>query len=180
MSKVVKEMLMSEMLGRLGETRDMLVINSSKLDGVTANRFRLALRAKNITLLTVRNSLAKRALHGAGLTALDKFLEGPSTLVWGSEDIVALSKEIAKWAKELQHLEIKGGAVEGTPVNAQEVDALSKSPSREELIGRIVSQILGPGSQLSAALLGPGAKLASQIKKIAEKDESPEEAPAAA
>jgi len=179
MSKVVKEMLMSDMLERLGEARDMLVINSSKLDGVTANRFRLALRAKDITLLTVRNSLAKRALHDVGVTALDSFLEGPSTLVWGGEDIVALSKEIAKWAKEQAKLEIKGGAVEGTPLTAEDVDSLSKSPSREELIGRVVSQILGPGSQLCAALLGPGSKLAGQIEKIAEEGESTENSTAA-
>jgi large subunit ribosomal protein L10 len=170
MSKVVKEMLIAELLERLGETRDMLVINSSKLDGVTANRFRLALREKNIALLTVRNSLARRALNKAGFSALDTLLEGPSTLVWGGEDIVALSKEIAKWAKEQQNLEIKGGAVEGTPLSAKDVDSLSKSPSREELIGQIVSQILGPGARLSGALLGPGAKLASQIEKLSGKD----------
>ena len=162
---------MSDMLGRLGETRDMLVINASKMDGVAANRMRLALRAKDITLLTVRNSLAKRVLKSVGVTALDACLEGPSTLVWGAEDIVALSKEIAKWAKEFDKLEIKGGALEGSALSAKDVDSLSKSPSREELIGRIVSQILGPGSQLVAALLGPGAKLASQIEKLSEKGE---------
>lgn len=168
MSKFVKNMLIEEITDRVGENRDMLVVDSSKLDAVSSNRWRLALQEKNITVLTVRNTLARRALNQAGVNSLDPILEGPSTLIWGSEDVVALSKEIAKWVKELEPLEIKGGTVEGTTLNAAEVDQLSKSPSREELIGQIVGQLLSPGANLAAALLGPGSTLASQLKTITE------------
>ena len=170
MSKFVKNMLIEEITERVGENRDMLVVDCSKLDAVTSNKWRLALQEKKITALTVRNTLARRALNDAGLTALDSLLEGPSTLIWGSEDVVALSKEITKWAKELEPLQIKGGAVEGTTLGPEDVDALSKSPSREELIGQIVGQILSPGANLAAALLGPGATLASQLKTKSEEE----------
>lgn len=170
MSKYVKNLLIDTVRDRLGEARDMLVIDSSKLDANTSNRFRLALRERGIHALTVRNALARKALHDLGVSSLDPVLEGPSTLVWGGEDIVALSKEITKWAKEIEPLSIKGGTVEGTSLTADDVDQLSKSPSREELIGQIVGLILSPGAQLSAALLGAGAKLASQVKQISEEE----------
>jgi large subunit ribosomal protein L10 len=166
MSKYVKNMLIGAITDRMGENRDMLVVDCSKLDAVTANKWRLALQEKKITALTVRNTLARQALNKVGVTSLDPILEGPSTLIWGSEDVVALSKEITRWAKELQPLEIKGGTVEGTTLNAAEVDQLSKSPSREELIGMIAGQILSPGANLAAALLGPGSTIASQLKTI--------------
>jgi large subunit ribosomal protein L10 len=171
MSKVVKDMLISDMEQRIGETRDFLVVDSSRLDAITANRVRLAWREKQISALTVRNSLARKALTKLGITTLDGILEGPSTLVWGGEDIVALSKEIAKWAKELEPLQIKGGTVEGTTLDADGVDQLSKSPSREELIAKIAGLILSPGANLVAALLGPGGTLCGQFKAMAEKDE---------
>ena len=136
MSKTVKNMLIGEIRERLGDTRDLLVVDSSRLDALTSNRFRLALREKQISLLTVKNTLARQALHQSGVTALDPILDGSSTLVWGGEDIVALSKEITRWAKELEPLQIRGGAVEGTTLTAQGIEQLSKSPSREELIGR--------------------------------------------
>lgn len=172
MSKYVKELLISDIRQKIGDSRDMLVLNTSKIDAITANKLRIALGKKQIRLLSVKNTLAKKALSEVGISALDPFLDGPSTLVWGGEDVVALSKEIAKWAKDLEKLEIKGGAVEGTPLTAAQVDQLSKSPSREELLGQIVGLILSPGAQLSAALLGPGAKLASQVKKMADKEGS--------
>ena len=171
MSKRVKEMVIAEIRNRIGEPSDMLVIDSSRLDAISTNRFRLAIREKNFSAVTVKNSLAKKALNEAGVTALDSILQGPSTLVWGGEDIVALSKEISKWAKELDGLEIKGGTTEGAPLSAEEVDTLSKSPSREELIGQIVGLALSPGAQLAAALLGPGGKIAGQIKTLADKEE---------
>ena len=171
MSKYVKEMVIAEIRDRIGEPGDMLVIDSSRLDAISTNRFRLALREKDFSAFTVKNSLAKKALNAAGMTALDLILQGPSTLVWGGEDIVALSKEISKWVKELKDLEIKGGTSEGESLSAEEIDKLSKSPSREELIGQIMGLALSPGAQLAAALLGPGGKIAGQIKTLADKEE---------
>jgi large subunit ribosomal protein L10 len=173
----MKEMMIEEVGTRLNGVRDILALDSSKLSGVTANKLRLAMRKKKISALTVRNKLARQALKKAGVTSLDEFLQGPTTLVWGGEDIVALSKDIAKWAKEIEPLQIKGGTTEGTALSAATVDALSKSPGRKELIAQIVGLMLSPGSQLAGAMLGPGGKLASQIKKISEKEEG---APAAA
>ena len=172
MSRRVKEMLIEEVGARLKGVKDILVVDASKLDGVTANKLRLSLRKKKISALTVRNKLGRVALKGAGVTSLDAILEGPSTLVWGGEDIVALSKEIAKWAKDIEPLQIKGGTTEGTALSKETVDELAKSPGRKELIGQIVAAMMSPGAQLAGALLGPGRKLASQIEKISEKEES--------
>jgi large subunit ribosomal protein L10 len=171
MSKRVKEMLIAEIRTRVGDNRDLLLIDSSRLDAVTANKFRLALRAKEIGALTVQNTLARRALGEFGIKFSDDLLQGPTTLVWGGEDIVALSKEIAKWAKDLEPLQIKGAVVEGSSLNASQVDALSKSPGRLELISQIAGLALSPGRHLAAAILGPGGKLAGQVQAIADKAE---------
>src|SRR4029077_3941492 len=180
MSKRIKEMLVVELRQRLGEHRDILVVDYSKLDGVTLNNLRLKLRKQNIRMLGVKNSLARKALGELGLAGLDPYLSGPSTLVFGGPDIVALSKEIAKWAKDLEPLQIKGGIVEGNSIGPAQVDALSKSASREELLGKVVTLMLSPGARLAGALLGPGGTVAGQIKSIADKEPAAEAAPAAA
>jgi large subunit ribosomal protein L10 len=171
MSKRVKSMVIEEIQRRLGDARDLLVVDTSLLDGVTANRVRLALQAKGVKLLTVKNTLAQQALRRAGVSGLDGLLTGPSTLVWGGEDIVQLSKEITKWAKEIEKFQIKGGAVDGQPLDSQGVDELSKSPSRLELIGQIAGLLLSPGARLAAALLGPGGTIAGQLKTLSEAGE---------
>ena len=81
MSKQIKQLVITEMERRLGDNRDFLVIDSSRLDAISANKFRLGLQEQSIGALTVKNSLAKRALSNMGVTALDACLNGPSTLV---------------------------------------------------------------------------------------------------
>jgi large subunit ribosomal protein L10 len=177
MSKPIKQMIIDDIRRKLGECRDVLVVNSSKLDAMTDNRMRSSLRAKGIHLLQVKNTLARRALEEVGVKSMEQVLAGPSTLIWGGEDIVSLSKEIAKWAREIDKLEIKGGAVEGQVVNAKGVVELSKSPGRLELISQIVGLALSPGARLAGALLGPGGTISGQLKAMADKEE---EVPAAA
>jgi large subunit ribosomal protein L10 len=180
MSRRVKEMLIEDLGARLKGIKDIVVVDASKLDGVMANKLRLSMKKKKISALGVRNKLGRVALKNVGVTSLDPLLEGPSTLIWGGEDIVALSKEIAKWAKEIEPLKIKGGTSEGTTLSKETVDELAKSPGRKELIGQILAAMMSPGAQLAGALVGPGRKLASQIEKISEKEESAEPAPATA
>ena len=168
MSKQIKQLVIAEIERRLGDNRDFLVIDTSRLDAISANKFRLGLQEQSIGALTVKNSLAKRALGNMGVTARDPCLNGPSTLVWGSEDVVSLSKEIARWATELKELEIKGGAVEGESLDADAVTVLSKSPGREELISIIAGMALSPGAQIAASVLGAGGRLAGQVAAIAD------------
>ena len=61
----------------------MLVIDVSKVDAISVNKFRQALAEKDIAALTVKNSLARKALHSVGVESLDDVLAGASTLVWG-------------------------------------------------------------------------------------------------
>lgn len=170
MSKIVKSLVMTELRNRIGDNRDFVVIDASKLDAFSVNQMRLELRAQGIHLLGVKNALAKRTFSDMGLSGLDPFLKGPSVLVWGSSDMVALTREITKRAKKNEKLEIKGAALDGTSLNSQQVDALSKSPGRVELIGKILTLIQSPGAQLAAALLGAGGRVSGQVKSLAEKD----------
>lgn len=166
MSRQVKTMLIDDLESKIGDNRDMLVVDCSKVDAVTANKMRLDLRDKDITAVTVKNSIAKNALSRVGVEGLGDILAGPSTLVWGGDDVVALSKEITAWAKKAGDLKIKGATVEGEGLDAKGVLALSKSPGRAELIGQIAGLLLAPGAQLAGALQGPGGQLAGCLKKI--------------
>ena len=173
MSKYVKGMLIDAVADRLGDASDLLVVDVSTVDAVTVNRMRLAWAEKGIHALTVKNTLARRALERKGVAGLDPVLEGPSTIVYGGDDVVALSKEITQWAKDIQELTVKGGAVDGQTLDEAGVTTLSKSPGRAELLSMIAGQILAPGANLSGALVGVGKLLASQVKQIADGEAGP-------
>ena len=186
MSKRVKTLVMSEVTKRFGDNKDFLVLDASKVTAVKVNKLRLRAEKLGIKILTVKNTLALKALEEVGVKSLKPILTGPSALVWGGADIVALSKEITKWAKEkdLKDLKIKGGTLDGQTLDEKGVDTLSKSAGKPELLGKILTLIKSPGAQLAAALIGPGGYINGQIKAIAEKEgdaaaETPADAPVA-
>jgi large subunit ribosomal protein L10 len=171
MSKKVKQMLMAEIGEHLGESKNLLLVDVSKLEANDANTWRIALRGSNISALTVKNTLARRVLADRGVEGLDSVLSGPTTLVWGGEDVVELSKSIAKWAKELEALEIKGATIEGNILDHDAVMQLSKSPGRAELLSEIAGLMLAPARQIAGALLGPGGRVSGAVKAASEKEE---------
>lgn len=171
MSKVVKEMLIDELRSRLDGRKDFLVLDVSGVDAVTNNQLRLTLAEKGITILGVKNRLLQVILRDSGLDPLNEVLDGPSAIVWGGEDIVGLSREMTQWAKKIDKLEIKGGAVDGQQVDSSGVVDISKGPSRLEQIGQISGLILSPGARLAGALLGPGGTISGQLKSLADKED---------
>lgn len=178
MSKTVKSMMMNDLRQTIGDCREVLVVDVSKLDGVSSNKWRLALQKKKIFAVGVKNAVARKALGDVGLAGLGPALKGPSTLIYGGEDIVALSREISEWAAKLKEkLVICGGAIGETALSVSDVESLSKSPGRGELLGQIAACLLGPGAQLAAAIQGPGGTLAGCIKTIGNKEGA--DAPAA-
>lgn len=174
MSKHVKKLMMDEMRQAFAGVRDLLVVDLKGVDAISDNAMRLKLREKEIHLRVVRNSLARKVFTEAGITGVCDYFEGPSAIVWGGPSVVDLAKEIAEWADKVEPLNIKGGVSDGETISAADVVALSKMPSREEMLGMIVGQVLSPGARLCGLILSPGGRLASQLKSRAEEESQTE------
>lgn len=170
MSKYVKGMMIDTIEARLNGAKDFVVVDASKLDGNENNDFRMKLRESGIEMLAVKNALARNALARNDVEAPKEVFNGPCSILWGSSDIVELSKSITKWAKQLEPLEIRGGAVDGQSIDANGVAEWSKAKGREETIAEIVGAIVGQGGLVAGALLGPGGVVAGQVKSKSEED----------
>ncbi len=173
MSKFVKQLITSELKTKFDAVDDALLVNVIGMDANETVMLRKELREKNIGLMVVRKSLAKRAKEGSPLaTALDD-MEGSLAVCWGSEDFVSLAKEITRLNDDEEtyaKFETRGGVMDGEQLSADRVKEISKWPSRTEQLSLLVGQILGPGGTLAAQLKGPGGTLASQIKSKSEED----------
>ncbi len=183
MSKYVKEMMMDQLRVDLGDARSMLILDFKGLDAVSEHQLRMDLRKKSIQVRALKNTLARKVLSDLGVDGLAKYLEGPSVLVWGGDGPAELAKEISAQLKKLKKPEIKGGAVDGMVIGPDQVEDITKLPSREELIGRVASLALAPVQRLLSMANAPAAALASQIQSISEgtpASEGQSEAPEAA
>jgi ribosomal protein L10 len=170
MSKLVKDLVTKDLRGQLAGVNDALLVNVVGLNAIRTSKLRRELRAKNIHLEVVKNSLARRAAEGTPLAAAFEGVSGTLAIVWGAEDIVSLAKEITKFTelKEFDGFQARGGAMDGTKLSSAEIKQVSKWPSRQEQLSLLLGQILSPGAVLAGQLIGMGGALASQIKQRVE------------
>jgi large subunit ribosomal protein L10 len=103
---------------------------------------------------------------------LSKYLEGQSAVIWGGEGPSELAKEITTRFKALKKPEIKGGAVDGVVVGPQQVDDITKMPSREVLIGQVLSLVLGPAQQVLSLLTSSASTVVGQLEALAKRGEA--------
>ncbi len=181
MSKYVKELMMDQLRSDLDGNRSLLIVDLKDLDANAEHHFRRSLRKKSIRLRVLKNSLARRVFSDLGMDGLSQFLDGPSAVAWGGEGIAELAKEITAQFKVLKKPEIKGGAVDGIVVGRDQVEDITKLPSREALIGQVLALVLGPARQTLALLSSPTSTLAGQLEALAEREQDQAgEGPAAA
>jgi large subunit ribosomal protein L10 len=173
MSKYVKDLVTKDIRKRLDGVENALLVDVIGMPNNGNVTLRRQLREKQIQLLVVKNSLARRATAGTPLEAAMTGVEGTVALIWGCEDVVSLAKEVMRLVgrEEFAPFAPKGGVMDGQPLSADDVKAVSKWPSRQEQLSILVGQILSPGARLSAQLLSVGAKLASQIEKKSQEGE---------
>lgn len=168
MSKYVKEMMMDQFRADLGEARSVLILDFKNLDAVSENKLRLDLRSKKIHVRALKNSLARKIFNEKGLEGLGQFLDGPSVMVWGGAGVAELAKEVSGHVKKLKKPEIKGGAIDGVVIGPAQVEDITKLPSREQLIGRVVSLALAPVQRVISLANAPASGLLGQLKTIAD------------
>ncbi|MBO6729727.1 MAG: 50S ribosomal protein L10 [Maricaulis sp.] len=171
MDRNQKEASVEELNGIFDASGSVVMAHYSGMTVAEMTELRAKLRELGGTFKVVRNRLAKIALKGKpGEGAADLFT-GPVAIAY-SEDFVAAPKVAVDYAKDNDKFVILGGFMEEEVFDAKGIEALSKLPSREELIGTIAARLLGQASQIGQRLAAPGQGLAGAIEVIREKAEA--------
>ena len=113
---------------------------------------RKELREAGVIYKVCKNTMMRRAFEGTEFAGLDEYLEGPSAIAISKDDATAPARIICKFAKEAKALEVKAGVVEGNVYDANGIVELSKVPSREELLSKLLGSIQSPITNLARVL----------------------------
>ena len=132
---------------------------------------------ENASYAVVKNTLAKLAAKDAGIDGFDDLLTGPTAIAFIKGDVVEAAKGLRDFAKAHPTLVIKGGVLDGKPLDAKEVAKLADLESREVLLGKLAGAMLASLSQavyLLNAPLAQAARLAGALQaKRAEEGQEP-------
>ena len=130
---------------------------------------RTRLRDVDTRFRVVKNTLTERAADQAGAEALKPYLEGPTALVLVGGDAAAAAKTLADFRRTSGLLAFKGGWMGGEVLSAEQVEEISRLPTREVLYGRLVGMVASPLTGLASAMGGLIGGLARQLQQLADR-----------
>lgn len=177
MSKPVKELIVESYKQQFAGVSGAVLVDIRGINANDNNRLRSSLAEKDVKVTVVKNTLARKAFENTDLEAISQMLEGANALVYPVSQettVVNVARELMSWAKEVPNLEFRGALMEGVHFAADEVEALSNYPTREEAQAEVVQLLLAPAQKLVGSVLGPGQQVAGLLKSIEEKLEKGE------
>ena len=128
---------------------------------------------ENANYAVVKNTLAKLAAKEAGIDGFDDLLTGPTAIAFINGDVVEAAKGLRDFAKANPTLVIKGGILDGQPLDAKEIAKLADLESRDVLLGKLAGAMLASLTQAVYLLNAPiaqAARLAGALQAKAEQD----------
>ena len=132
-----------------------------------ATDLRTRIRNSESTYRVVKNNLARRAIPGTGLESLDEHFVGPCAVAYNDHDPVTLAKTLVDFSKDNPSLKIRIGVIDGHLMEAPEIEQLSKTPGREELLSKLLYLLQYPIQGLASALNNIVRNLAVALNQVA-------------
>ena len=172
MSKPVKQLITQQYRDLFEGVSGAVLVDIRGIESNATNNLRGRLAQKQIRVTIVKNSLARLAFRDTELQPLGEMLEGSNALVYPTDSeatVVTVARELIDVAKQLKKLQFKGALMEGIRFGADQIEDLSKYPTRPEAQAQVVQLFLSPAQKLTGQVLGPARRIASCIKAVEER-----------
>jgi len=167
-----KKRIVEELHEKFSKSEVVILTDYKGLDVDSINDLRKKLRESQIQYQVVKNSLLIRASKDTDVELIKDNFKGPSAIALSFEDPVSPAKVLTKFADENEKLEIKVGVMNGKVLDISAIKALSALPSREVLIGQLLSVMNGVPTGFVRALVDVQRRLLNIIVAIKEQKEA--------
>ena len=176
-----KEEVVAKLAERLRASETLILADYRGLSVSELDDVRTKLLEHGARFSVVKNTLTKRAAEDAGLETLTELLDGPTAIAFvGDADMAAVAKTLNDTARRTRILEIKGGILQGAPMDASQVVELASLPPADVLQGQVLGAIVGPLNEIVGLFAAPLQNLVGLLDARVEQLESSEPAEAAA
>ena len=153
MAKVeLKQPIIDEIKAMLDGAQSAVVAEYLGITVEQDTKLRKELRENGVQYKVFKNTLIKRAAEGTDFAQLDPNLVGPTALAVSKPDATAPARIIAKYAKDIECLNLKAGVVEGTYYDQAGIQTIATIPGREELLSKLLGSLQSPITNLARVL----------------------------
>lgn len=168
MDRAQKAQVIDGLVDRLDRASAAFVVDFKGMNVEQVTNLRKTLTGVDAEMKVVRNTLAKRALTAKPEhEAISDIFVGTNAFVFAYGDASAPAKTLVDFSKDVEHLEIKAGLMEGQALDEARIKYLGNLPSKDVLRAQLLGTLAAPGSKFVrtlAAVPGGFARLLAAYK----------------
>jgi len=171
MNKEEKYDLVLALTEQIKEYGNFYITDTSDLTVAKINDIRRKCFESDIKIQVAKNSLIKKAMEAAGgeFTEIYDVLKGSSSILF-SKSATAPAKLIKELRRSGEKPVLKAAYIDSaTFIGDNQLDALTKLKSKEQLIGEIIGLLQSPAKNVVSALQSGGNTLAGLVKTLQER-----------
>jgi large subunit ribosomal protein L10 len=160
---------------KFDSTSFFYITDSSTLTVEQVNKLRRLCFEKGVEMKVVKNTLAIKALEAApeekGYADLYDSLKGPTAILFTQTANVP-AKIIKEFREDHEKPVLKAAYIDTSVyVGDDQIEALAKLKSKEELIGEIITLLQSPAKNVVSALKSGGSTIMGLLKALEERGE---------
>lgn len=175
MTREEKAQIIAELTDKLNDNMHFYITDTSGLSVAEVNKFRRMCFQEGVEYRIVKNTLIQKALENLETDYTDMYevLKGTSGIMFSSENGKVPANIIKKFQKEdpQDRPQFKAASIDTDIfLGADQLEALTKIKSKQELIGEIVGLLQSPAKNVISALKSSEQKIAGIVKTLSEKE----------
>jgi large subunit ribosomal protein L10 len=165
-----KEKQVAWLRGHFKSARALFLTDFQGMSVAETNALRSDLRNRGATFRVLKNTLVRLAYEDTSVAVIGPDLVGPRAAAWTDtdENVPAMAKVLVDFAKTHPNLGLIRGVLNGKLLDPSEMETLSKLPSREELLGRVLGTMMAPVSAFVNTLAAVPRSFLNVLKAIEE------------
>lgn len=175
-NKERKDRLVAQYKGLIEESNAIFVTEYAGLSVKDLQSLRKDVREANGAYYITKNTLLKLALRESDMPELADLLTGQVAAGFALEEAPTLAKALVNYAKREEKLLLKGGLMGGDLLSADQVKALAKLPSLDQLRGQILGLISAPAQSIVSVLTNGVRQVVNVVDAYATSEETAEAA----
>lgn len=172
MDRKTKEQVAADLHEKLKVAKLAILAGYSGMNVEKITTLRNALRKSETELKVVKNTLLRIASKDTSVSVLDGYLKGPLVMALNKGDVVESTKVLVEFAKKNAELDIKIGVLDGKLISKDQIAALAELPSREVLLAKLLSVMVGVQTSLVNVLSAVPRGLVNVLDAYRTKKES--------
>jgi len=167
-----KKKIVENIRKKFSKSKVVILTDYKGLDVEKINELRGKLKQSGVEYKVVKNTLLVRASEETDISLIKDSFKGPSAVALSCDDPVTPAKILTEFADEHESLEIKVGVMNGRILDLSTIKKLSALPSREVLLGSLLSVMSGVPSAFVRALNDMPRRLLNVLQAIKEQKEA--------